>query len=92
MLAPVTFVAAVWIRRNRGITKARRMASSDPMMFDRLWEEGALSLRLAGSEHICMSPGGDYTRFVWRHFLYSGPTPDGDSLDIVLDDAMLHDD
>ena len=72
VFAPVTFVAAVWLRRNRGMAKARRLASIDPFAFDRLWDEGALSLRLAGSVHVCMSPRGDYRRFIWRHFLREG--------------------
>ena len=77
VFAPVTFVAGVWIRRNRGMAKARRLASVDPLMFDRLWDEGALSLRLAGSAHVCMSPSDNYRWFVARNF---------------LDDAMTHDD
>ncbi len=75
VFAPVTFVVAVLIRRNRSMSKARRLASADPLMFDRLWDEGALSLRLAGSEHVCMSPGGDYRLFVWRRCLRRKATP-----------------
>ena len=48
---------------------------SDPATFDSLWNEGALSLKLAivspswaGSE-VCTSPDDDYRQFIAQHFL-----------------------
>lgn len=63
------------VRRSMWKGRTRRLAMSDPATFDRLWNEGALSLKLAivspsqaGSE-ICTSPDDDYRQFIAQHFL-----------------------
>ena len=71
--APVAFLVGVLIRRNRGMAKASRLARADPYAFDRLWTEGALSLKLTESDPLdhegeCVSPD-DYRKFIARHFL-----------------------
>lgn len=63
----------VWRSTWKGRT--RRLAMSDPATFDRLWNEGALSLKLAivspsrAGSKICRSPGDDYRQFIAQHFL-----------------------
>ena len=57
-----------------GKLRASRLAKADPYAFDRLWTEGALSLKLSGSDPLdqegeCVSPDGDYRKFMVRHFL-----------------------
>ncbi|MDE0173446.1 MAG: hypothetical protein OYH76_18720 [Defluviicoccus sp.] len=69
---PITWFFAVFIRQKKGMQKARRLAMSDSLAFDLLWDEGALTLRIPGSEvPTCMSPTGDYRQFMVQHFLLS---------------------
>ena len=75
---PVAFTVGVIVRRNRGMARASRLAKADPYAFMRLWDEGALSLRISGAEYgdrreTCISPDGDYKKFMAWHFLRSNP-------------------
>ena len=81
IIAPGVFVVGVLIRRDRGMARARRLAVTDPLAFAQLWDEGALSLRLTGSEECCVSPNGDYRLFIFQNFLSPArPKADDDFL------------
>jgi hypothetical protein len=64
------------VSRSRWLSaRTRRRALSGASEFERLWDEGALSLKLAitppslvGAE-TCMSPDGDYRQFMAQYFL-----------------------
>ena len=64
------------VSRSRWLSaRTRRRALSGASEFERLWDEGALSLKLAiappslvGAE-TCMSPDGDYRLFLSQNFL-----------------------
>ncbi|MDE0002602.1 MAG: hypothetical protein OXQ29_07895 [Rhodospirillaceae bacterium] len=67
--SPVVFTVSVLIRKNMGMKMARRLAMNDPLAFDRLWGEGALSLELPDFSDDCLSPNGDYKKFMSANFL-----------------------
>ena len=69
VFSPVVLIVGVIIRKKRGMAKASRLAMSDPCAFMRLWDEGALSLKLPGDGEGCVSPHDDYRQFVSRKFL-----------------------
>ena len=54
----------------RGGAKVRKLATSDPYMFDALWHEGALALEVWNGPNCVASRGDDYREFVARHFLH----------------------
>ena len=77
VLGIAAFFVGVVIRRSKGKQKAWDLAVSDAFAFDRLWSEGALSLKMAivppslvGAD-TCVSPDGDYRQFMAQNFLHA---------------------
>lgn len=69
IFSPVALIIGIIIRKKRGMAKASKLAKSDPYAFMRLWDEGALSLKLPNTDDDCVSPQDDYQQFVARNFL-----------------------
>ena len=68
-----SFLAGSVMGFMRGGTRVRKLATSDPYMFDALWGEGALGLKLLTGKTCSSLTGENYRAFVAQHFLQSKP-------------------
>ena len=69
VVAPFVLGTSVEIAKRRLMARARRTAKLSPLGFMRLWDEGALSLKLPQQDIECVSPHGDYRTFMVQHFI-----------------------
>ena len=67
--APFVFFASIEIAKRVLMARARRTAKLSPLAFMKLWDEGALSLKLPHKDTECISPQGDYRSFMVQHFI-----------------------